>query len=203
MRHLPQCFKAPKSRILSTRRLRRALLIPKPQHLQLIDGVHSHSKTAEQDASVTDAFHSIFLLHRGFQETVQICVCAEVPLEGAASMEAVGLPATPPRLNPVLCSSSRRHPWPHASDTGGPSPTQQEVHRAACPNLALLPWESRSFFTHTHAQLLTPHCTGKDWAAESHFLSALVLRGPLTTFPPLGSPPWPPRAAAFTAGTSY
>ena len=90
MRHLPQCFKAPKSRILSTRRLRRALLIPKPQHLQLIDRVHSHSKTAEQDASVTDGFHSIFLLHRGFQETVQIRVCAEVQLEGAASSLSSG-----------------------------------------------------------------------------------------------------------------
>ena len=90
-----------------------------------------------------------------------------------------------------------------------PLPTQQEVCRAACPNVACcLGSRDHSLHTHTHTnthrELLTPQCTGKNWTANSNFLSEfLVLGGPLTTSPPLGSPPRPPWAASFTIRTSY
>lgn len=63
-------------------------------------------------------------------------------------------------------------------------PTQQEV-----PQQHVLIWLTAlgvAIISHTHAQLLTPHCTGKDWLQKAISLSALVLRGPLTTFLPWG-----------------
>ena len=196
----------PKSRIPSTRRRPCALLNPKPQHLQLNDRFPAILKLLSKMLQ-SKMTHSIFFLHRGFQKTVQICVCAEVQLKRAASMEAVGLPAIPPTIKTLPCARlARSTPEPTPLTEGDPlqlskrSAEQRVLIWLAALGVAI----SLYTHTHTHTQLLTPQCTGKNWTAESNFLSEfLVLGGPLTTSPPLESPPRPPWAASFTTRTSY